>query len=391
MERLQSGKLVAGPWYVMPDEFIVSGESLVRNLLMGRQYVRELGGKPSDAGFVCDIFGHNSQLPQIFAGFGMRGGFVWRGLNTMQKRLVRWRAADGTELPFYRFGKVGYCSFAVQVRHASEPDHPFDFEETWEDIDTYLKTDAELTEVDPVLMFDGGDHMEWDSQTYRVLSERLGQKEGPFELVHSSLDEYLEAMLPQAGQITTVVEGELREPALYREDVDQQWLIAGVISSRVWIKQWNAACQTLLCQWAEPVNALAAAVMGSEYPQGFLNVAWKWLIQNHPHDSICGCSIDVVHEDMRYRFHQCEDIANRLTTEATRLIAANVSGEVGKNEIRVVVFNPAPAPFKGVPSWPWKSRSSGRCTPIGAMRPCRLSAFWPRMAAKWPTSACRRR
>jgi alpha-mannosidase len=169
-ELLKEGKLVAGPWYVMPDEFIVSGESLVRNLLVGRQLVRTLGGNPSNAGFVCDIFGHNSQLPQIFAGFGIQGGYIWRGINPIQstpsgvrkiQRLVRWRGADGTELPCYRFGKVGYCSYAVQVRHASEPDRPFDLEQTWEDMDAFLGEEAEATEVQPLLLFDGGDHMEW--------------------------------------------------------------------------------------------------------------------------------------------------------------------------------------------------------------------------------------
>ena len=96
VERLaREGKLSIGPWYVLPDEFIVSGESLIRNLRLGRQVARWLRGEPSNAGFVCDIFGHNSQLPQIFAGFGIRGGFIWRGLNSIQSRLVRWRGAPG--------------------------------------------------------------------------------------------------------------------------------------------------------------------------------------------------------------------------------------------------------------------------------------------------------
>lgn len=346
-ELLKDGKIIAGPWYVMPDEFIISGESLVRNLMFGRQYVRSLGGKPSDAGFVCDIFGHNSQLPQIFANFGIHGGFIWRGLNNIQERMVRWRGADGTELPSYRFGFVGYCSYAVEVRHASDPNIPFDFEQTWEDMDTFLKTESKATVIDPLLLFDGGDHMEWDSQAYRVLTERIGSKDESFNIKHTSLDAYIEEMLPQASKITTVVEGELREPALYPENIDQQWLIAGVISSRVWIKQWNAACQSLLCQWAEPLTAAASALLGSEIPQGFLNVAWKWLLMNHPHDSICGCSIDAVHEDMRYRFHQCQDIAERLTRETTQKLAANVSGTVAENEVRVVVFNPLVKTYEG--------------------------------------------
>ena len=62
----------------MPDEFTVSGELLIPDLEMGRDLARTLGAEPSNAGFVCDMFGHNSQLPQIFAGFGIPGAFIWR-------------------------------------------------------------------------------------------------------------------------------------------------------------------------------------------------------------------------------------------------------------------------------------------------------------------------
>src|SRR5574341_386192 len=85
VERLaHTGWLVIGPWYVMPDEFLVSGESLIRNLRLGREVARAYGSEPSNAGFVCDIFGHISQLPQLFAGFGIRGGFIWRGTNLIE-------------------------------------------------------------------------------------------------------------------------------------------------------------------------------------------------------------------------------------------------------------------------------------------------------------------
>jgi len=338
----RQGKLAIGPWYVLPDEFLVSGESLVRNLRLGRRVARSFGGKPSEAGFVCDIFGHNSQLPQILAGFGIQGGFVWRGLNTVHTRHVRWRGADGTELPCYRFGKVGYCSYAVQVRHANDPTQRFDAEQAAADLDAYLQAEAACTEVDPLLLFDGGDHMEWDQQVYAVLAGRINQADGPFQVVHTDLDGYLAEMLPQAGRITTLVEGELREPGLYPAEVDQQWLIPGVLSSRVVLKQANAACQTLLCQWAEPFAVLAHAALGCEYPQGFLDVAWRWLLQNHAHDSICGCSIDAVHEDMKYRFSQSRQVAERLTVEATRKLAASVEGDLAEDELRVVVFNPSP-------------------------------------------------
>lgn len=344
LQRLaQAGKLVIGPWYVLPDEFLVSGESLIRNLRLGRQIARSFGVEPSNAGFVCDLFGHNSQIPQIFAGFGIHAGLIWRGLNHLQTRHVRWRGADGAELVAYRFPGGGYCDYTFQVRHALDHKLETTTSSVQTDMDAYLRYEAEHTEVDPILLFDGGDHEEWDQQTYAALLRYADRSSDDFEVVHTSLDAYLAEVLPQAARISTVVEGELREPG--RDYDDQQWVIPGVLSSRVWIKQANAECQTLLCQWAEPFSAWAHLTLGVDLPQGFLDVAWKWLLKNHPHDSICGCSIDVVHEDMKYRFSQSRQITDRLTREATHQIAATVAGDLTDNELRVVVFNPLPQPL----------------------------------------------
>ena len=119
-------------------------------------------------------------------------------------------------------------------------------------------------------------------------------------------------------------------------------MIPGVLSSRVRLKQANSVCQTLLCHWAEPFSSFSSTALGTEYPSGFLNLAWRWLLKNHPHDSIDGCSIDQVHRDMVFRFDQSRLISHRVTEEAIRHIAANVEGEVTDDELRVVVFNPLP-------------------------------------------------
>ena len=317
---------------------------LIRNLLLGRQIVRSLGGQPSNAGFMCDLFGQNSQMPQIFAGFGISGAFIWRGLNESQ-HMIRWKGADGTEIPVYKFGKYGYCDYAIQVRHSDHPEHPFDFEERTDELVAYLDKEASLNDVNPILMFDGGDHMQWDQDAYRVLTALKGQTNLAYDIRHTSLDTYVKEMTAQADQIKTTATGELRAPGIYPLDEDQQWVIPGVLSSRVWIKQANAACQTLLCQWAEPLSVMAQAYLGKCYPQGYLDVAWKWLLNNHPHDSICGCSIDAVHEDMRYRFHQCQEISTRLIAEATHELATHVAGEPGDGELKVVVFNALPVEF----------------------------------------------
>jgi alpha-mannosidase len=346
-QLVKEGRFIVGPWYVLPDEFLVSGEAIIRNLRLGRQVARELGGQPSSAGFMCDMFGHNSQMPQILTGFGIRGGFLWRGANQVDQHLMRWRGADGTELPCYRFGKIGYCSYAVQVRGANPTDLRPTPELVEERLQAFLLEEDAKTSIGPLLLFDGGDHMEWDSKAYEVLASHLGKNNGQFEIEHSSLEAYLDGLVSAAGEIECVAEGELREPGLYPSSDDAQWLIPGVTSSRVRIKQANATCQSLLTQWAEPVSAFADQALGFGYPRGFMDVAWRWLLQNHPHDSICGCSIDIVHEDMFYRFHQTEQIAQRLTQEAGLRLAASVEGPSDANTVRVAVFNPLPRPFDG--------------------------------------------
>lgn len=346
LQRLvKEGRAVFGPWYVLPDEFLVSGESLIRNIRMGREVVREFGGIPSDAGFVCDLFGHNSQMPQILAGFGVRGAIVWRGVDGHGKSAwIAWEGADGTVMPTYRFGTHGYCDYTYKVRHSPEANVVFDAAKARAELKDFIAEELGRTGPDgPGLIFDGGDHLFLDPAHYEIIKEVIADSGDDYRVVHSSLDSFLEEFIA-SGKPTRTLRGELREPARWPIRQDGQFLIPGVGSSRVWIKQENAACESLLCQWAEPFAALAALSLGVEYPQGFLRAAWKWLLQNHPHDSICGCSVDQVHEDMKFRFSQCRQIAETVTAESLGRLVAAVPGDLGGREVRVAVFNPLPLP-----------------------------------------------
>lgn len=339
-------KMIVGPWYVLPDEFLVSGEAMVRNIRLGREMARALGGKPSNAGWVCDLFGHASQMPQLLAGFGIKSAFLWRGVNLPGKRHVIWRGADGTELPCYRFSGYGYCDYTFMVRNGHLPEVPFDGEAVRTRLQGYLESEGAETEIETILLFDGGDHQFWDEASYEAVAERLDKKVDGYQIEHGTLDDYCKDVVKQAGAITTRLDGELRDSAINPHK--QTHIIHGVLASRVWIKQANVECQDKLALVAEPLATLAHHALGEEYPQGFLDVAWKHLLQNHPHDSICGCSIDIVHEDMKFRFSQARQIADRLTLEATRALAASVEGEVSAEELRVALFNPMATPFKHV-------------------------------------------
>src|SRR5262249_4367395 len=51
---LAAGRLEVGPSYMLPDEILVGGEPLVRNLLLGRRVCRRFGVEPSGAGYLPD-------------------------------------------------------------------------------------------------------------------------------------------------------------------------------------------------------------------------------------------------------------------------------------------------------------------------------------------------
>ena len=142
-QHAKEGRLVIGPWYVMPDEFNVSGESLIRNIRLGREIARDFGGTPSSAGYMCDIFGHISQMPQILDGFQIPAAFLWRGTNPNGKRNLIWEGADGTEIAVYRFGGGAYCDYATNVRRAHDhSETEYDLEIFFDRLENFLEKEV---------------------------------------------------------------------------------------------------------------------------------------------------------------------------------------------------------------------------------------------------------
>ncbi|HUU29890.1 MAG TPA: glycoside hydrolase family 38 C-terminal domain-containing protein [archaeon] len=335
---VREGRLKPGPWYVQPDEWLVSGESLVRNLQLGMKLSRELGAPLSWGGFACDQFGHVGQLPQIFDQLNIPVAFVWRGLKAKESTgHFNWKAPDGTVIPSYRFGTRGYSTYSFAVRGAIE-DRPFDLEKAVGRLVEYVLEEAGRSTVKPILLFDGGDHMEIEPQTSALIA-RANEKLEPrgIRIIHSDPDSYMKELLADRGKIEMTFAGEMRESR--RDDTDGH-LIPGVLSSRIHLKQRNAACEDELCLWAEPFSTFVAVNLGREYPKGYLHVAWKHLVQNHPHDSMCACSIDQVHQDMIYRFDQSLGISSRLTAQALKDIAkAAAPKDIPEGSLVLAVFN----------------------------------------------------
>ncbi|MCK6491330.1 MAG: glycoside hydrolase family 38 [Planctomycetes bacterium] len=342
LKRLaDEGRFTAGPWYVMPDEFIPAGESLVRNLELGRQRAAALGVPCSGAGFVCDIFGHTGQLPQILAQHGCHSAYIWRGVDESSSGAnPRWEGADGTAIACYRFGWNGYCSTYCDSRDPKLGEVTVAARATR--LAAHVRKEAARVgdPTLPLLAFDGGDHMEIDAAIGAVVEQANRELAGDgLRIAFSDLEAYGRELAAQGGRLARTISGELREPGAQRSG-DNQWLIPGVVSSRIRHKQANAACEDALLLWAEPLAAAATAAGHRTLP-GYLDQAWKHLLENHPHDSICGCSIDQVHRDMVYRFDQCRALAEGVAGRAMGAIArAAAPADLGPERLLLAVFNP---------------------------------------------------
>lgn len=355
---VRRGRLLIGPWHVLPDEFLVSPEAIIRNLLQGERTARRFGPKMM-VGYIPDPFGHIGQMPQILRGFGIGTASLQRGLSVEPCELW-WRSPDGSQV-FLAYLRDGYGN-AYQLPTA----RPEDMASAVSRLRDNLLPHAAASHL---LLMHGMDHMEAVPETNAAVRSTNKRLDGD-ELVHSTLPHYLEAVLAEIDQTATplpVVSGELRSSRRHH-------LLPGVLSTRVWIKQRNHTCEVLLEKWAEPFSTFAGVLFGDlqlplknkssrpasassdlappaerlSQPAQLIRQAWRYLMECHPHDSICGCSIDQVHEEMRPRFDQVEQIGEEITRQSLEALAAATDtrpAEASGNPFAsIVVYNPLPGP-----------------------------------------------
>jgi alpha-mannosidase len=158
------------------------------------------------------------------------------------------------------------------------------------------------------------------------------------------LEEYFDALVIALGDgpLQTVT-GQLRD--VNRTPGRDNRLLPHILSARIYNKIQNERTQTLLERWAEPWSALSW-LQGEEYPNAFLWKSWEWLLQNHPHDSIGGCSVDAVHSQMETRFAWASEIAEEITNERFELLARRIDlSGLQEDEAALIVFNALPWPL----------------------------------------------
>ncbi len=296
-----AGRLSMGPWYILMDEFLVSGETIVRDLQLGLLRGAAFGGA-MEVGYLPDMFGHIAQMPQILRLAGFEHAVVWRGVPSVIDRSgFWWEAPDGSSVRA-EYRPTGYGN------GASIPDDAKALVRRIADHETEI---GEFL-LDGMLFMNGTDHQSPQPWLGRVVAE-ANELQDEYVLEVTTLPHYL-ADAPTDGLRTW--KGELRSGA--RANV-----LMGVASNRVDVKRAAARAERALERLAEPLCALY--LPPEQWPDRLLQLAWREMVRNAAHDSVCACSVDEVVDAVLVRYAEAYRIADGLANGALVALTRSLS------------------------------------------------------------------
>lgn len=336
--HIREGRILIGPWYILQDAFLTSGEANVRNMQIGHQDAKRYG-EPAKIGYFPDTFGLVGQTPQLMKQSGIDNAFFGRGVkptgfnNTVSdggyessfSELI-WEGPDGS--------KVLGILFANWYSNGNEV--PTDEAEAKAFWDRKLADAEKYASTGELLFMNGCDHQPIQLDLPEAI-ETASRLYPDTEFVHSSLPEYLQSLEGSLDRELSSVKGELRS-----QHTDGWGTLVNTASARVYLKQMNQEGQALLEKVAEPLASFAD-LLGKEYPHHLFTYAWKTLMQNHPHDSICGCSVDEVHREMVTRFAKSRHVAEAIIDDSKQTIAESIDttgfAAYGQDPLPLIAMN----------------------------------------------------
>jgi len=334
---VEEGKLKIGPFYILQDAFLTSSESNTRNALIGMQDVKRWNGQAPKVGYFPDTFGIYGQAPQMVKQFGFDVAAFGRGVKTTAFNNVVghddqfsssfsemwWEGADSSKVLGILF--ANWYSNGNEIPSEKEEAIKF-WDQKLKDVELYASTRH-------LLMMNGCDHQPLQKDITKAI--KLANELYPdYEFVHSDFETYMKDVQDEVPDTIGTIKGELTS-----QETAGWYTLANTASSRIYLKQLNTQVAKQLENIAEPLAAINYDLTG-EYPFEQLNFAWKRYMQNHPHDSICGCSVDDVHEGMVPRFKDALEVGKFVANEAGTSLVNKIDTSMFPQDSKpFVVFN----------------------------------------------------
>ncbi len=290
---IKEKKLRIGPFYCSADSFLVSGECLYRNFEIGINKSKELG-ETDFIGYLADTFGHSQCIPYILKAINTDKACLWRGLGNLPADLD-WNGIKSTYL--------------IQGYFQDFLNSDLPIEKKAENLKKYLDKISAKSEEN-ILLPIGADHLTIPKNINKQIKE-LNKIYKDYHITLATPFEYFEKIKTRKK-----VQGEFLNNSL-------NFILPGVYSSRIYLKQANCHSQWLLTRLAEPLQAIGYFYFNTFNKQNEIDYAYKTLIKNHAHDSIYGCSTDKVHREVMARFEKVNTISNGIIKRTVRDLSSD--------------------------------------------------------------------
>lgn len=300
IDRVRSGQLALGPFHILLDEFLCSGETIVRNLRLGIAGAEQLGGA-MPAAYLPDMFGHIAQMPQILRLSGIADAVLWRGVpRRIESHAFNWVAPSGHSVR----AEYLFDGYANGLALTSQPGSLLTVAPRYGE-STYPRFGGE-----PVLAMVGSDHT---SPAPELMAWVRAASSGGLRVSVATLAEYL----ARCGPASESVNGELRSHAHGN-------ILPGVISVRRPLKVAMAAAERSL------LTAERLALSWSERRfDVFFDLGWRLVVESTAHDSVVGSGSDPTVRQVHCRLEEAEQIGRAIRDATLREMATAVpSGSV---------------------------------------------------------------
>ena len=298
---IQQKKFFIGPYYCSTDSFLVDKESLIKNLQLGIAYSKEFGCNDF-IGYHADTFGHSRFIPEIIKYFNIPYAIFWRGLGELEADFL-FRNVKTT----YLIEGYFHDYFNANVSYEKKAQM---LKRTLDRISKYSS--------DYILLPIGADHMKCADNLKAQIKE-ISKYLNDYEIILSTPFEYFNKI---SSEFKNNIDTEFR-------DTKRNFILPGVYSSRIDLKQENAKYQWELSRIIQPLSAIFSFFKQTKNFQQNIDYIYKELIKNHPHDSIYGCSIDNVHKENKIRFLRVSEGCNAIFNSIKRDI-------ISQNNLSVV-------------------------------------------------------